>query len=705
MFRIALVQNLSELRNYSYADLRGDLHRMGFDVVDVTRDNIYSFIPMLGEGVDCVLFATNSLNDSKIYEHVCTEEFCNAFRAYIEKGGSTLVLHQFSLRDKADPLPFLPVAIEKLEKVFGGDNIALGKADKFSEQFFVFPNKISVEQINEYCCRNSAVNGHYWMLLRSPDEWSSILTDNYGNAVVSRMATKKITFSSVPLDYQKHLAFLENILVNLMVDNMSLAIMESNTPDNLGFSYFLNSLENNKLYYKKYPCDADGFGDLATNIALGVHSAILINDAQMQSLPAEMMETINRYGVKLIQLSDKDLGSADSFVVHSIDKRVALVFSKIELRIQEELASGFVSGSFMKTVEVLQKLKEFEEKGMTKGTYTKESVSHVLEKISSRMNEDGSCDKTFGITCKALWLFATFLGKTDKLTKSCRGYVEGIADLDSVRERLERYYTLSLFEKDARAYLTETCAPIINEIIDRDFHSITEYDFLTVMKIALIIADERMLIELFGYVKEHTKETREIFNSYVTAILSSDLIDMYNIIQDVRYKERIRELLFDIVIYLKQVNTASMSVEEVMQVVCALYKFESVVSFPVGDLTEIIFKTGTYPRDYQAFENQITSYQRSRLELDDALNKNKTIKKEVSTLKKYKTISFALLSALAVLLYLFVYLLLTFNDAAENIFPLLFSKIKETWPSLFSLLIVPALTFIYNRYLKKKEDK
>ena len=519
------------------------------------------------------------------------------------------------------------------------------------------------------------------------------------------MSTKKIAFSSVLLDYQKHLPMLENLLVNLMVDNMSLAILESDIPDTLGFSYFLNSLENNKLYYKKYSNDQEGYSDLITNISLGIHSAILINDRIKSSLPKEISDAINIYGVKIIQLNDRDFGKSDSFVVHTIDKRVSLVFSKLELQIQEELASGYVSGSFMKTVEVLQKLKEFESYNLTKATYNKETISHVLEKLSTHINEDGSYDKTFGVTCKALWLFLTFLGKNDKLTKSSYNYVKNTSNLDSIREKLERFYTLSAFEKNQREYLTKNCLSILTEVAENEFHDVTEYDFLTILKVALIIKDQDLLMKLFSYIRENVSiENHEFFNSYVTSIVSSYLIDMYSIIENEKNKEKIRELLFDIVIYLRQVNTSSMSIEEVLQVVCALYKFDSVVSFPVNDLTELIFKTGTFPRDYHAFETQITGYQRSRKELDQAILEKDSVKKENKILKKYKTLSFILLSAVAVLLYFLIYLLVVMGDADGNLFVDLFEKIKGSWPPIFSLLIVPGLSFIYNRYLKKKKD-
>ena len=68
MFKIALVQNISEMRNYSYADLRKDLHELGFETQNFTRENISLLSSVLSTSqTDCVVFASNVFNDKSIY--------------------------------------------------------------------------------------------------------------------------------------------------------------------------------------------------------------------------------------------------------------------------------------------------------------------------------------------------------------------------------------------------------------------------------------------------------------------------------------------------------------------------------------------------------------------------------------------------------------------------------------------------------------
>ncbi len=707
MFKIALVQNISEMRNYSYADLRKDLHELGFEIQHFTRENI-SFLSsaLSSKQTDCVLFASNVFNDKTIYSYVIEEAFVKTFKEYLGQGGACVVMHQNSLKGQENPFPFIDDSVAHLESNYAEKFVSLQKPGGATDAYFNFPNKITIEQITDNCYGNSALSGKYWLLMRpSENMWSPIMLDSLGNMVIAKHNSKKVIFSSLVLDYQKHIGLLHNILINLLSDNRSLAILQSQASDTLGFSYFLNSLENKKLYYKKYTNDEQGLDDLVENARLGVHSAILINNDLLPSLPEKIKETVDKYGVKLIELNDQKLEKSDSFTVHSVDKSLALMFSKLELKIQEDLAGGFVSGSFMKTAEVLTKLKEFESEGMTRGIYDKNSISHVLELMSSHMKEDGSYDKTFGATCKAFWVFATFLGKNDGLTKATYGYIKKNKGVDTVREKLERFSAISVLEDDPKKYLCETCSDIINDVIYSRFEYITEYDFIKLTQVALEIGDERMLMGMFNYITDNASESGELFNSYVTSIVSSYLIDMYGMISNEKAKERIRALLFELVLYLRKINISQMSLEESLHTVCTLYKFETVVSFPIDDLTEIIFKTGNIPHEYHTFENQINVYQKTRLEIDNIENENKELRQKNKSMSIYKKVFFGMLTMLAVLIYFGVYMFIVLNDSEVSVFYKIFLKIKESWPSLFTLAVVPLITFVFEKYIKNKKDK
>ncbi len=711
MFKIALVQNISEMRNYSYADLRQNLRDLHFEVSAYTQENIQDFLPLLQNGdIDCVLFASNSLNDKKIYEYVKSPHFCERFSDYLAKDGACLVLHQNALKNVETPFPFLG-EVGLLTGSYADDSIGFAPPKEAVMEYFSFPNRVTVDDVCN-TCKNSAMPGKYWQLLTYPDNvWSPIFCDSKKNGLILRHNEKKVVYSSLILDYQKHLPLLQNLLVNLLAENRALAILEDETTETLGFNYFLNSLENKKLYYKKYPNTENGRKELIENTRMGIHSTILVKKGALNTLPTEITETIEKYGIKLIEITDRQQDRADTFVVHSVDKNLSLHFAHLELAVQEELTQGFISGSFMKTIDVLSLMKEFEGNGLTKGHYDATSIAAVLRRIEPHIQAaDGSYDETFGATCKALWLFLNFLGKNNSLTKNAYSYVKNHSSVDTIREFLEQQHVLAQFEKQSKAYLTAHCADTVNGIIAKRFSCISEYDFLTVFKVAKEIGDENQLMALFSYIQENTDEDGKFFSSYVTSVITSYLIDIYDVIKEEENRERLRRLLFDLVLYIRKTNTAHLPLEEALHVVCTLYKFETVVSFPIGDLTEIIFKTGNFPHEYKNVERNISRFQDARLEMDTTKEENDKLSKENKKLKKQnkllplcKVLTFTFLTLFAVALYTSVYLVIMLVNSGVPVISTLFDKIVESWPSLFSLLIIPLVSILLKKYFSKKE--
>ena len=110
MYRILLVQNLSEMRNYAYADARSMLQSMGFDYELFTMENISDIAGSLLSGdSDLLLLASNCLNDVVVKDYLFGDEFRSAFSAFVSQGKPCLILHQNGIARKSpeDPFPFL----------------------------------------------------------------------------------------------------------------------------------------------------------------------------------------------------------------------------------------------------------------------------------------------------------------------------------------------------------------------------------------------------------------------------------------------------------------------------------------------------------------------------------------------------------------------------------------------------------------------
>ncbi|MBQ5649536.1 MAG: hypothetical protein IIV03_05295, partial [Clostridia bacterium] len=485
--------------------------------------------------------------------------------------------------------------------------------------YLSFPNVVSPAETFAHAIGCPGIPGDYSMILEgNENEWLTVMTDAQGRGVIKRAVDKKIVFSSVMLDYQRHLKLLENVLVNLLTSNMSLAVFKERAENNLGFSYFLNHLENQKLYFKHYSADEREY--MLENIKCGVHSGVLVGSGMMERLTDEDLRAIDMAGVKLIKLRDRKNDGDDFFEVHSVDKTSCLNFARAEREVQEELAKSSRESSFMVRVDLLSALSEF--KGLCRGEYTADKLEVLLSDAKRRVDDsgNGSYDDTFGATCRVLWLFYTFLGAEDEYTRRVYKYVsECDVCRNAAREKLDKYNMLSLFEADRAEYLRANCAPIINAT---DIDDINEYDMLMLLDIAYTTDDTALTEKLVGYAEKHIDGHHVGFGIYAAAVTASRLTDIYQCLSNrsdavsCDICRRIERLLFDLIKYFNSDSYICSRVDERLRVACALYKFESVTSFPVADLAELLFKTGTFPKEKCEQEGYIDSYQSVRLKND-----------------------------------------------------------------------------------------
>lgn len=739
MYKIALIQNTSQMRSYSFADLRAPLMERGFDVVHFTGENICYLDDFLSQGADCVVFASNALHDYVIKHHVDGEDFCRAFSEYMERG-AVLVMHQMKLSKlDGNPMPFLGDSVLRLQSDYHGNDDGRACKGAFiptkqGEPYFCFPNKVEAESVFRQADENPSFPGDFWQVLRCVDNtWYPIMTGSEGEPLISRMIGKKVIFSSLLLDYQQHYDLLENILINLITSNVTLAVFKDSAKDNLGFSYFLNHLENCKYYVKRY--GAEDKATMLTNITCGVHSGVLVGDGMMDCLTDNDKELIDKNGVKLIKLRDKNEDGDDFYEVHSVDKVGCLGFARMELAVQEEFDKAPEQSSFLVRTELLKVITDFSRRGLTSGSYDKDSLCAFLRDVKATVDRsgNGSYDNTFGATCKALWVFYTLLGPTDPYTLAARKYIEDFDVTKSAdREKLEKYCMLSLFAEDKAEYLRARCGDLICDV---NVGRINEYDMLMLFNVALIMNDADIFERLVVFIEDRVRSTDVSLGAYAASVTASHLVDAYTILSEDKIKHRelcsrIEKLLFVLIKLLPEFATERYRVEERLYAVCALYKFENITAFPVADLAELIFNQGAFPRQMHSSRQALNTFEELRIKRETLESQNEQLKNEVATqneqlesqsnelkkkenklsaLKKnaklYKKSFFVCLSLLVVAVYVIIYLLIMLSDTGVPVIRELFKKIVSSWPTLFTVMIVPIVEFIHNRFIKDKDKE
>ncbi len=736
MFKILLIQNLNEMRNYSYADCRNTILGFGFDVELYTMENIDRIPVAMADGTaDCILFASNSLNDKVIREYVCSEGFREAFHRFVDEGKACLILHQNSVTTKygiTEPFPFIEeTSTCCLNSLFHKpDEVELSFQDCFYQQYFAFPHSVSFQDIQDQSS-HAHLLGLYWttMALSNNDFWVPVLKDSKGENLMVKALKHKILYSSLLLDWQEHSQLLNNVLINLIVDNNSLAILECAESDSLGYNYFLHSLRSSKLHYLKYDIDrpdyAFGYNTLVKNIGLGLHSTLLVTSNAKGKLSSQAYEQFKRQGVKIIEMQEEAEVNKDSFVIHSAEKSIKCYLNETELKIQQMLVGGFINNSFIKTIDVLMVLMDFQKIGITKGSYNQDNLKRITKLIADRIDSNGSFDNTFGATCKALWYFRTFYGAEDKTTRRIWDYIQENhpENIGLIRESLNYLTACHLMGQSEQLLIQEDTKLIQEEhfqifVTENGLKNsplqFNEYDVLAVFKIGQMTKNPIVLQNILEYIRRNMSGG-QILNSQLTAAYAHNFIGYYRHIQNsIKLSDQektvllgqIQSVLFEMIARLKhdlghliETDTDNKFVDVQLYVIRTLYEFETIVSFPITDLIDLVYTSGNYPQLMLELQNSIDKVQDSRIETEK-------YREDIKQYKKYKPFEklfYVFLGLSIALLYVTITLLLEvlrYSETGDRVKELLF----ESWPAAFSAIVVPVIVKIYHKIRGKKQS-
>jgi len=184
MFRIALIQNESEMMRYSWADIRPMLQRLEYPFDGFTGENIddlYSGLSL--ERYDAIIVASNACNDKTVRESL--ENHKTELETFLKTGKGILISHQIKMADFKFydflPDPFRITAINRIysnEKPSDG-NLVLGEGQE-KHTILRFPSKIDIAKVKNECLNNNLVEGLYWIYLNpeKSENYITLLEDN-----------------------------------------------------------------------------------------------------------------------------------------------------------------------------------------------------------------------------------------------------------------------------------------------------------------------------------------------------------------------------------------------------------------------------------------------------------------------------------------------------------------------------------------------
>jgi hypothetical protein len=665
LYKVALIQNQSEMSHYGYADARPLFEEYEYRTELYTSQNIDELSSdLIRLKFDAIVFASNALNDKTIRERVMSNEFRTSFEVFIKNGKGCLILHQLRLAQDGIPLGFLPNPLNIIQPRVRADkgnsqdnNLYLTQIAK-EHVFFLYPHIISIDEIKSRCLSHRSLRGlywHYWDNLNGVD-WNILLydTDQQGLERPLIIASKeseifRIALCSLTLDWQKQKTLLKNILTYIIEGKHHLAILRDSPNMSFGFEYFIESLKAQKYPFGIYDVNQN-LDDFQRNIERGVHTIIIfgpfVNKEKINdSIISLINEKIQSGSVKLLTMSSDTY--LRGFYTSGREKFAQKILHEVELKLQWELSSGYIDGSFGSTVESLQILNDLS--AHTRSKYDNQLLRKVIDIINDHdRNRNGSYDEVFGVTCSLLWMRAIYLGADNEDTKRTINWIRENLGSYEDRERILAYYTMI----DTGLAKDEEIRTLRNLLLSQQgkWEKLSELDLIVYLKSAIKSRTNDIIIPIIKALEENQKigfwVDLATTASAVSALLDAQKLLKQEYSQDYsRMREILEPMIFKSIIYIHASmenisetkiypwdNKASTS----LKCIQAWLNFENLIDLPVRELLDAlkIYSIGEISKS--SINTSLTILEELRNENRDLIEKNFKLHEKLQ--KQYKSI-------------------------------------------------------------------
>ncbi len=726
MYKVALVQNQSEMSHYGYADARPILEEFGYKPILYTAQNIDELTTdLLRQKFDAIIFASNALNDKTIRENVLSDKFVKTFGRFLKKGNGCLVLHQLRMAQERISLKFLPNPLNVItpevrkekEKASDGEFYltAIGK----QHACFLYPYSVDINNVKQRCLNFKSLKGlywHYWKKINESD-WNVLLYDKDENnlnrpLIISskEFESFRIVISSLTLDWQKQKRVLQNILNYVVEGKHDTAILKDTRNTSAGFEYLIESLKSIKYPFRIYDVNQN-LNELKRNIKNSIHTIIVLDPyVNEEKIDLKMGNVIKKYvnggKIKLIKLTqDTDL---KIFYIAGREKFALRILHNMEIKVQNELADGYLDGSFWSTVESLQILNDMI--SYLRSEYDSDMLRKVIE-ISNPHDRYGSYDEVFGVSCALLWLRAKYLGIQHPDTQRTLQWIRNALNEYEDREKVLAYHTLldiNIITESEKGTLKRLLLSQQDKL-DR----LSEIDLIVYLKASIKINVIDVIVPIIRSLSS-TQNNGYWVDLETTATATVALIDSLKLLQKrnpsayVKIRKELESMIFKSIIYIQNSierlsedtpypwdNKASTS----LKCIQAWLKFEEMIDLPINEIIDVL-------KSYSGLEKAKSSTKISLTILNDLRNQNNRLTHQysgiLSKMKKYKRsqklnlyLTVAFLSSAYVLLSITIYSLI--RGASISVGEVIKGAFIYAWPfhlafltlifSLFGILI------------------
>ena len=713
-YSVGIIQNQSELNQYSYADGYSLISEIcsEYQTKVYTADNISDLFRDGIDDFDGLVITTNACDDIKINKEL--EDNKIKIEAFLDKGKGIFILFQ----RKPISLSFMPDKYEVIWKERTESNLLEGIitiGSKGLQPFLLeYPNQIDTRIITNNCAKNPDLRGLYWRYLepKQANSYDLILEDNSytqpRGLLLSSQADYqgRIIITALMLDWQKHIDLMLNCLKYIVEGKPYVAILKRNGMTSLEFQYLLDNLRFLKVPFAEYPQNAPDINKIPP-----IYQTVILDPSWSKDHIAELEKQIAKL------FSQKQSFQVVYFDTNSSHTKIAKTvggdryYDLLSRRLVAWLYSNFnVSkkvwdGSFLSTSTILDVLRElYDNENEIRNLYS----TKIMEFIKTHVKENGSYDNVFGATCELLKIYDLFLGKQDERFNKTKKWLTTNLEEDSrlLPEKILCILTLkrlNIPEADAFA------KNIYSNVVE-DFHT-------NVSPLAIERYAEFFLV--FGYpdhfniVVEKLNETQDESNGgwgsiKLNATITRTLLNISEKTRDITITENIDRMIFRSIFALKESIKGGFNTDpedrtirssDLALAVLALRDFEKQTKFNVDNLINNLRAPSDVWHPIRAEEISVNI--RDILVTSQFLRgENSRLTSELDVYKKHhqettelkQELQFAQNSTLVFLFLTFLFLLLSVALGIQTI-PAEIKLILQNWDQ-WLVWIIPTGTFL-----------
>lgn len=461
MKTVALVQNQSEMANYSHADCRALLKTLGYAHTLFTANSISSLDDRLAGGeFDCLLLASNALHDKVIRQFFESDTGRRAIAEFQRAGGGLVVLMQYKAAYEGYSFDFaLPEAVslgaQQRPKTESAMTSRLEVIQRDSAPPLLrYPNTIDLKALERASLDHSTLPGVYWHW------WNADLASTWNAHLVCTSTDEPVRpllisaqeqfgyraiMSALPIDWHAHAELFNNILLyGCEGRHHAAAVMTHSSVPEPSLEYLIAKLHARKVGLRQYMFDRSAATQIYNNIVTGVHNTLLLEpgvefDTLFTAEQATVLhEQVKRGALRTISFKPSSKPWETSVQIRGRRNPAQDAYQLLIPRISQELLNGYLDGSFRSTVSGLQDLEHLPY-GLDLGVFPVRASLAEAEKHE----RDGSYDEVIGATAGFLWLRAKALGLSSSATLKT---VEWLRSRLSRVDARERIYALCILE-------------------------------------------------------------------------------------------------------------------------------------------------------------------------------------------------------------------------------------------------------------------